>query len=116
MSKPNVTMNVRQLAADVAVIEIVGELNGEAEGVLMDAYKRANQPPVQSLLLNFQKLSYMNSSGIGLLVTLLVRAQRKQQRLLACGLSEHYQQIFAITRLNEVISLHPSEAEAVASL
>jgi len=55
----------------------------------------------------------MNSSGIGLLVTLLVRAQRARQRILACGLTEHYREIFELTRLDEVISIHDSEAAAL---
>ena len=45
----------------------------------------------------------MNSSGIGLLVTLLVRANRNRQRMLAYGLSDHYRQIFELTRLDEAI-------------
>jgi anti-sigma B factor antagonist len=56
----------------------------------------------------------MNSSGIGMLVTLLVRANRQRQRLMACGLSEHYRQIFSLTRLDEAIGIFANEAEAVA--
>ncbi len=48
----------------------------------------------------------MNSGGIGMLVTLLVRSQRRQQRLAAVGLSDHYRQIFELTRLDEAIALH----------
>ena len=57
----------------------------------------------------------MNSSGIGLLVTLLVRAQRQKQKLAAYGLSEHYRQIFDLTRLNEAIAIYDSEADALAT-
>ena len=57
----------------------------------------------------------MNSSGIGLLVTLLVRANRMHQQLLACGLSEHYRQIFDLTRLDEAIAIHEDEAAAIAA-
>ena len=68
------------------------------------------------MILNFQGLDYMNSSGIGLLVTLLIRAQRQKQRLMAAGLSEHYQQIFDLTRLNEAITIYPTVEEAVAAV
>ena len=51
----------------------------------------------------------MNSGGIGLLVTLLVRAQRAGERLLATGLSDHYRQILALTRLDEAIEIHDDE-------
>jgi anti-sigma B factor antagonist len=57
----------------------------------------------------------MNSGGIGMLVTLLVRANRQRQRLLAFGLNEHYQQIFQLTRLDEAIGIHDSEGEALAA-
>jgi anti-sigma B factor antagonist len=57
----------------------------------------------------------MNSGGIGLLVTLLVRANRQKQKLLAFGLTEHYKQIFELTRLDEAITIHDSEQDAVAS-
>ena len=53
--------------------------------------------------------------SIGLLVTLLIRTQRQKQRLLAYGLSEHYQQIFELTRLNEAITIYNGEGEALAA-
>ena len=62
--------------------------------------------------LNFTGLEYMNSGGIGLLVTLLVRANRAKQKLLAYGLTEHYRQIFELTRLDEAIGIYDTEAEA----
>jgi len=58
----------------------------------------------------------MNSSGIGLLVTLLIRANRQGQRLLAYGLNQHYRHIFELTRLNEAIHIYDAEAEALAAL
>jgi anti-sigma B factor antagonist len=57
----------------------------------------------------------MNSGGIGLLVTLLVRAQRQRQNLLACGLTEHYRQIFELTRLDEAIGIYDDEDNALAA-
>ena len=57
----------------------------------------------------------MNSSGIGLLVTLLVRANRNHQRMLAYGLTEHYRQIFELTRLDEAIAIHETEDAALAA-
>ena len=66
-------------------------------------------------MLDFSELEYMNSGGIGLLVTLLVRANREKQRLLAFGLNEHYRQIFELTRLDEAIAIYPTEADAVAA-
>ena len=116
MSKVNVTMNVRKASAATSIVDIHGEINAFAENSLMDAYTQASSAGAKNILLNFSELEYMNSSGIGLLVTLLIRAKRQNQRLVACGLSEHYQQIFQLTRLNEAITIFPNEAEALAAL
>jgi len=113
--KANVILNVRQVSPNASVIDIQGEINAYAEDVLMDAYNQATSAGSKAIILNFTKLEYMNSSGIGLLVTLLIRANRQKQRLLACGLNDHYRQIFDLTRLNEAIVIYPGEAEALAA-
>lgn len=115
MTKVNLTTEVRQLSDSVSVIDIHGEVNGFAENILMEAYNQANGNHAQSIILNFSGLDYMNSSGIGLLVTLLIRTQRQKQHLMAYGLNEHYRQIFELTRLNEAISIYANESEALAT-
>jgi anti-sigma B factor antagonist len=109
-------MHVRRPQASLSIVDIEGEVTAFCEDVLMEAYAEAVAEGASTVLLNFGGLDYMNSGGIGLLVTLLIRAQRAKQRLLACGLNEHYQQIFALTRLNEAIGIYPSETEAVAAV
>jgi anti-anti-sigma factor len=108
-------LEVRTPAPGVSVIEISGEVTRESDAALSDAYLRAADG-AQTIVLAFDKLDYMNSSGIGLLVTLLVRAQRARQSILACGLTEHYRQIFELTRLDEVISIHDTEDAALAAV
>lgn len=109
------TVNVRSMNSHASVFEIRGDITAAAETAMMEAYTQATSAGARSLILNFSGLEYMNSSGIGLLVTLLVRTNRNKQRLLACGLSDHYQQIFELTRLNEAIGIFESEAEALAA-
>jgi anti-sigma B factor antagonist len=114
MSKANITTNVRRNNG-VSIIDISGEVNAQAEDALAAAYAEASQNGAKAVVLNFSGMEYMNSSGIGLLVTILIRAQRAKQKLLACGLNDHYQQIFTLTRLNEAIGIYGSEAAAVAA-
>ena len=115
MSEAVSAFDVRELGTGVWAIDIRGDITGASDEVLMDAYSRTNGPGLRSVVLNFTDLDYMNSGGIGLLVTLLVRAQRQRQQVLAFGLSEHYQQIFELTRLDEAVGIHPTEAEAMAA-
>ena len=82
----------------------------------MAAYSQAVEGGARAIILDFSGLEYMNSGGIGLLVTLLVRAQRGGVRLLATGLSDHYRQILSLTRLDEAIEIHDDEAAALAAV
>src|SRR3972149_6633479 len=116
MSQANLSTAVRQAGEALSIVDITGEITSFAEAVLMEAYHQASRGGATTILLNFQGLEYMNSSGIGLLVTMLIRANRQNQKLAAYGLSEHYQQIFELTRLNEAIQIFGSEAEALTAL
>lgn len=80
----------------------------------MAAY--ASRDTVDAVVLDFSAMAYMNSGGIGLLVTLLVRAQRRRQHVLAAGLSDHYRQIFQLTRLDDAIRIHDTVEDAVAAV
>jgi len=115
MPQANVTMNVRKAGASASIIDIQGEVTAFAEKVLNEAYAQASANGVRAVLLNFGGLEYMNSSGIGLLVTTLIRANRQGQKLMVFGLSEHYRHIFELTRLNEAIGVYGNEAEALAA-
>jgi anti-sigma B factor antagonist len=107
-------MSVRKVNDHVSVIDIHGEVTAAAENALMDAYTQSGSQ-VRAVVLNFGDLQYMNSSGIGLLVTLLIRVNRHKQRLLVYGLSDHYRQIFDLTRLDEAIGIHSTESDALAA-
>jgi len=100
-------------AGPTSVLRIAGDITSASEPDLMAAYGLAAANGATAVILDFSKLEYMNSGGIGLLVTLLVRAQRGGGRLVATGLSDHYRQIFTLTRLDEAIEIHDDEAAAV---
>jgi anti-sigma B factor antagonist len=112
MAEATATFDVRRKGT-ASVVDVQGDVTAGSEGVLMSAYESTGD--VTAVILNFAGLSYMNSGGIGLLVTLLVRARRRSQRLLAYGLSEHYRQIFELTRLDEAIGIHDTEQDALAA-
>jgi anti-sigma B factor antagonist len=113
MPEAATTFEVRAPSEEVRIVEIKGDMTAASEDVLMEAYGRASADGVRAIVLSFTELEYMNSGGIGLLVTLLVRAQRQRQRVLAYGLSDHYRQIFELTRLDEAVGIHESEDEAL---
>ncbi len=115
MPQASVAMYTRRVNAITSIIDIQGDVSAFAEQVLMSAYNEANTPTTRTIILNFTGLEYMNSSGIGLIVTLLIRVNRQKQRMLAFGLSEHYQHIFELTRLNDAIKVYDSESAALTA-
>ncbi len=99
----------------MAIIDLRGEINAGAEETLNRAYTLAAGQNARSVLLNFAAVDYINSTGIALIVGLLAQARKSGRRLLTSGLSEHYVEIFKITRLADFMSIYPDEATALAS-
>jgi anti-sigma B factor antagonist len=93
-----------------SVIDLRGEIDGSAREELNAVYERAAADGATALLLNFGDVQYINSTGIALIVGLLGRARAEGRGLAACGLSEHYREIFQITRLSDFIAIYPDEA------
>lgn len=115
MTNVAVSMDVRVVDPSTSIVDIAGDITAACEDALMDAYAQASGENTRAVILNFSSLEYMNSGGIGLLVTLLVRANRQKQRLLAFGLNDHYRQILELTRLDEAIGIFAGETDALAA-
>jgi anti-sigma B factor antagonist len=100
---------------DVAILDLSGNIDRAAEPSLTAAWERAVAGNPPTVLLNFSNVEYINSTGIALIVGLLARARQNGRGIVVCGLSDHYRQIFEITRLIDFMRVYPDEASAVAS-
>jgi anti-sigma B factor antagonist len=112
MPTANLTMNIREVSEGIHVIDVVGEITAFSDQQITEAHEEAGNGAA-AVILNFEGLEYMNSGGIGLLVTTLIRAQRAGHALRAYGLSDHYREIFSLTRLDEAIGIYDDEASAI---
>jgi anti-anti-sigma factor len=95
-----------------AVIELPALIDLTAEQPLNDAYSEATARGATAVLLNFARVEYINSSGIAVIVGLLARARKDRRVLSACALSDHYREIFEITRLTDFMAIYEDEASA----
>lgn len=102
--------------ANASVIDVKGELTGDAESAMLNAYTQADGADTRLIVLNFKGLNYMNSSGVGLLITLVVRATRQGKKLAALELPEHFKKILMLTRLTEVLPVFDSQPELEAAI
>jgi anti-sigma B factor antagonist len=115
---PDTTLatTVRAIDDRTSIIGVQGSVTADSEDTLMSAFGEASRDEMRNIVLDFTELEYLNSSGIGLIVTLLVRANRQGKRLLAFGLTEHYRHIFELTRLNDAIAIHEAEESALEAV
>jgi anti-sigma B factor antagonist len=87
---------------DGSLIELSGDIDGGARDALDAAYSSAGEG---KLVLDFANVEYINSTGIALIVGVLARARTDQRPVTARGLSDHYREIFEITRLSDFMTI-----------
>ena len=107
---------IRIPRARVVVLDLSGDLRADAREDLEAAYADAAAREPQAVVLNLTDVEYMDSTGIALLVGLLARARRDGREISAYGLTDHYREIFAITRLSEFIHVYDDEPSALGSV
>lgn len=115
MENNALSTNIRKISPFANVIDIHGAVNSFTEKTLIDAYTRAIQGNIRSVIINFSDMTYMNSFGIGMLVMLLIRAKREGKSIIGYGLSDHYKTVFELTRLDQAIPIYESEGTALAT-
>ena len=97
-------------ALDTDRIHLSGDLNGRADETLASAYAAVVAHGSKHVDLDFVKVGYINSTGIALVVRLLADARRDGRAVRAIGLTEHYQEIFRITRLSDFMEIVEGDA------
>ena len=98
--------------AELATIELHGDIDVAAEAGLGAAYAKVAETGATTVLLDFGDTEYINSTGIALIVRLLADARRDRREVRACGLSPHYVEIFQITRLSDYMRIFDDAASA----
>ena len=111
MAETQLEIGIR-VEGDMAIIDLQGQINAFAEAALINAYMEASSKDAKSLALNFSDVEYINSTGIALIVSLLAKARKDNQNVIAFGLTDHFQNIFEITRLSDFMQIVPDESAA----
>jgi anti-anti-sigma factor len=96
------------------VIELQGQVDAAAEPALFEAWDVSTGDGAQRVVLDFASVDYINSTGLAVIVQLLARARAQGCAVHAVGLSDHYREIFEITRLSDFVTLHADRAAALA--
>ena len=96
-----------------AVVDLPAQIDSTAEHALNAAYATAADHGSKTVLLNFSGVEFLSSTGIALIVGILARARRDGRAISASGLSDHYKEIFEITRLADFMTIFADENAAL---
>ena len=94
------------------VIELTGTVNRAAKEAMEAAYEGTRSGRV---LLDFSNVDYINSTGIAVIVGLLAMARAEGRDVGAFGLTDHYREVFQITRLADFMTIYDDKSAAVSA-
>ncbi len=87
------------------ILALHGDLDASGDGALTGAYAEATADEISAVVLDFAEAGYINSTGIAVIVGLLAQARTQGVTIAARGLSDHYREIFEITRLADFMTI-----------
>jgi len=110
-------LNIRERqAGDVTVLDMDGRITiGEGSVALRSAVRRLLEEGKKKILLNLAGVGYIDSSGIGELVSSYTTIKNEHGQLKLLSLTQKLQDLLTITKLLTVFDVYEVEAEALAS-
>jgi len=100
----------------VAVLRFEGDIASTSKDAVLGAYQALSKETTKLILLDFTGVEYINSSGIALIIQLLIEASNVGQKVYAFGLSAHFTKVFTMVGITKYAGLYPTQAEALAAL
>ena len=102
----------QQIKDNVFVLRLSGDLIGENSGAtVLDAVNNAIQQQMLTCIIDISELRYINSSGIGVLITILTKFRNKGGEVYLMKPSENVKKLLVITKLNAIFQIVNSEEE-----
>lgn len=101
---------------DVSVLRFEGDIASTSKDAVLGTYQALPKQTTKIVLLDFSKVDYINSSGIALVIQLLIEASNAGQKVYAFGLSPHFTKVFTMVGITKYAGLFPSQSEAMAAL
>lgn len=98
---------------DIGIIEISGEVTSFSEKILEDTYEKLSADGLRKICFNFENVSYINSAGMAIIISILTKSRNRKQTLRSWGLTEHFQKIFEMVGITKYMKHSNSEEEAL---
>jgi anti-sigma B factor antagonist len=100
----------------VSVLRFEGDIASTSKDAVLGTYQGLPKQTAKLVLLDFTKVDYINSSGIALVIQMLIEASNSGQKVYAFGLSPHFTKVFTMVGITKYAGLFPGQPEALAAL
>ncbi len=101
---------------DITIFDIQGDVTAFSEPFFNEAYQNANEQGTSKILLKFYESAYIDSGGIAVLIQLLAKTKRNNQKIFITGLSGHFQKIFNMVGITKFTKIYNTMEEAMADI
>jgi len=102
-------------AGDVTVLTLNGRLDLSSGSALKEQIKSLFEEEKNSVHLNLSQVEFINSSGLGALVSIMKEVRLRKGRLTLSDLASYVQEIFDITQLSHIFEIFGTQDEALNS-
>jgi anti-anti-sigma factor len=98
----------------VIVLRFSGDVTSSSKAAVLGTYQGLPRE-AKRILLDFSKVEYLNSSGIALIIQMMMEAGKAGQSIQTFGLSPHFQKVFTMVGITKYTGLHADESAACAA-
>jgi len=100
--------------APVTVLRFAGDITSASTAAVLGTYQGIPES-IKRILLDFSGVDYLNSSGIALIIQMMISASKNGQTIQTFGLKPHFQKVFTMVGITKYTALHPDERTACAA-
>ena len=101
-------------AGFVTVLRFAGDITSASKAAVLGTYQGLPES-TKRILLDFSGVEYLNSSGIALIIQMMIAASKSGQKIQTFGLKPHFQKVFTMVGITKYTTLHADEQSACAA-
>jgi anti-sigma B factor antagonist len=105
----------RAQSSPVTILRFSGDISSASREALLGTYSKLPAADNKQIILDFSKVEYLNSSGIALVIQVLIDAGKAGQKIHISGLTPHFQKVFTMVGITRYAPLFVDEAAAEAA-
>jgi anti-sigma B factor antagonist len=98
----------------ITILRFAGDITSASKAAVLGTYQGIPES-TKRILLDFSRVEYLNSSGIALVIQMMIAASKSGQTIQTFGLKPHFQKVFTMVGITKYTTLHPDEQTACAA-